>query len=379
MKYDFDAVPENLKKFIDPSLDRDTRLMAARGLVPIPPEDMALVLFYLTSDDDQQIVKESEKSLFTIPDNAIERVLSNSSSPPELLDYFARKSENDNHIEKIILNKATSDSTIQHLAQNSHNQTLIELISDNHQRILRDDKIVDALSKNPAISRSTLDKVISFISLYLEKHVKIPDFLKDQPHGDSEIQEQLQDAEMKVAEVEVSFLDDIEIPEEFIEENEVDGQLELEEDEQSTICQNILFAIKKMSLPEKLKLCLTGNAEARRVLVKEPNRIVALAALRNPRITDMEINLAAQSTSVSEDVLREIGNKRDWTRHYDIKVSLVNNPKSPPDISMNFIRHMRDKDLKMISKSKNVPGVVSSAAKRIVQQKQESQLLKLSQ
>ncbi len=378
MKYNFDAVPENLKKFIDPSLDRDTRLMAAQGLVPIPPEDMALVLFYLTSDDDEEIVKESEKSLFSIPDNAIARVLSNSSSPPELLDYFARKSENDNHIEKIILNNATSDSTIQHLAQNSHNQTLIELISDNHQRILRSDEIVDALSKNPAISRSTLDKVISFISLYLEKHIKIPDFLKDQPHEDSEIQEQLQDAEMKVAEVEVSFLDDIEIPEEFIEEKEVDGQLELEEDEQSTIYQNILFAIKKMSLPEKLKLCLMGNTEARRVLVKEPNRIIALAALRNPRITDMEINLAAQSTSVNEDVLREIGNNRDWTRHYDVKVSLVNNPKSPPDISMNFIRHMRDRDLKVISKSKNVPGVVSSAAKRIVQQKQESQSLKLS-
>jgi len=376
MKYNFDAVPENLKKFIDPSLDRDTRLMAAQGLVPIPPEDMALVLFYLTSDDDQQIVKESEKSLFSIPDNAIERVLSNSSSPPELLDYFARKSENDNHIEKIILNNATSDSTIQHLALNSHNQTLIELISDNHQRILRSDEIVDALSKNPAISRSTLDKVISFISLYLEKHIKIPDFLKDQPHEDSEIQEQLQDAEMKVAEVEVSFLDDIEIPEEFIEEKEVDGQLELEEDEQSTTYQNILFAIKKMSLPEKLKLCLIGNTEARRALVKEPNRIIALAALRNPRITDMEISLAA--TSVSEDVLREIGNNRDWTRHYDVKVSLVNNPKSPPDISMNFIRHMRDRDLKVISKSKNVPGVVSSAAMRIVQQKQESQSLKLS-
>ena len=377
MKYDFDAVPENLKKFIDPSLDRDTRLMAARGLVPIPPEEMALVLFYLTSDDDEEIVKESEKSLSSIPDNAIDRVLSNSSSPSELLDYFARKSENDNHIEKIILNNSTSDSTIQHLAQNVRNQTLIELISDNHQRILRSHEIVDALSQNPSISRSTLDKVISFITLYLEKHVKIPDFLKDQPHEDSEIQEQLQDAEMNVAEVEVSFLDEIEIPEEFIEENEFNGQLELEEDEQSTTYQNILFAIKKLSLPEKLKLCLIGNAAARRALIKEPNRIVALAALRNPRITDMEISLAAQSTSVSEDVLREIGNNRDWTRHYDVKVSLVNNPKSPPDISMNFIRHMRDRDLRVISTSKNVPGVVRVAAKRIIQQKQESQSLKL--
>jgi hypothetical protein len=375
MKYNIEAVPENLKKFIDPSLDRDTRLMAARGLVPIPPEDMALVLFYLTYDDDKEIVTESEKSLFSIPDSAIEMILSNSSSSSEFLDFFARKSENDSHIERIIINNNTDDSTIQYLAQNIHNQNLIELISDNHQRILRSHEIVDALSKNPSISRSTLDKVISFITLYLEKDVSIPDSLKEQAHQDSELAEQLQDAEKKVAEVEYSFLDEIEIPEELIEENEVDEQIEIEEDEQSASYQNVLFVIKKMSLPEKIKLCLVGNAEARRVLIKEPNRVIALAALKNPRITDMEISLAAQSTTVSEEVLREIGNNRDWTRHYDVKVSLVTNPKSPPDISMNFIRHMRDRDLKEISRSKNVPGVISSAAKRIIQQKQGLQKL----
>ena len=378
MKYTFDSVPEHLRKFIDPSLDRDTKLMAARGLVPIPPEDMALVLFYLTSEDDPEIVEESEKSLFSLPDNAIERVLSNNFTPTEFLDYFARKSENDNHLEKIIINSSTSDSTIQYLAERLHSQTLIDLISDNHQRILRSHEIVDALSKNPSISRSTLDKVISFITLYLEKHVKIPDSLKDQPYEGSDLQEQLQDAEMKVAEVQGSFLDEIELPQELIEENIVDGQPELQEDELSSKYQNIFFLIKKMSLPEKLKLCLMGNAEARRVLIKEPNRVVALAALKNPKITDMEISLAAGSTTVSEEILREIGNNRDWTRHYDIKVSLVTNPKSPPDISMNFLRHMRDREIKVISRSKNVPGVVSSAAKRIVQQKLQSQKLTLT-
>ncbi|NIP38424.1 MAG: hypothetical protein GWM89_05080 [Candidatus Dadabacteria bacterium] len=132
-----------------------------------------------------------------------------------------------------------------------------------------------------------------------------------------------------------------------------------------------------MKLPEKLKLCLMGNAEARRILIKEPNRVVALAALKNPRMSDIEVSLAAQSTTVSEEVLREIANNREWTKHYDIKLSLVTNPKSPADVSMNFIRHMRDKDLKQISRSKNVPGVISSAARRIIQQKQESQKHKL--
>ncbi len=377
MNNNFDSVPENLKRFIDPSLDRDTRLMAARGLVPIPPEDMALVLYYLTSDDDEEIVKESEASLFTIPDTAIESVLSNSSTPAGFLDYFARKSENVSHIEKIIINNNTYDSTIEYLANNTHNQALIELISDNHQRILRSHEIVDALSTNPAISRSTLDKVISFISLYMEKEVVIPDTLKDKQIPAEEIDSKLEEIESKLEGVEGSFLDGIEIPDELVRENEVDGEIELEEDEQSIAYQNLFITIKNMSLPEKLKLCIMGNAEARRILIKEPNRVVALASLKNPRITEMEVGLAAQSTTVSEEVLREIGNNRDWTRHYDIKLALVTNPKSPPDVSMNFIRHLRDKDLKEIRRSKNVPGVISTAAKRIIQQKQESQKLKL--
>lgn len=372
MEYNLESIPENLRRFIDPSLDRDTRIMAARGLVPIPAEDMALVLYYLTFDKDDEVVNESKQSLFTLPYNTLERVLSNESVPDGLLDYFAKNTENDIHFEKIIINNATSDSTIQYLAENIHNQYLIELISDNHQRILRSHEIVYALSKNPAISRSNLDKVISFISLYLEKEVNIPQALQDS----SEEPQQVDQSEAIVESVESSFLDEVEIPEEFLEEEGEEGELDLEE-EQSPKYQNLFFAIKSMTLPEKLKLCIMGNAEARRILVKEPNRVVALAALKNPRMTDMEINIAAQSTSVSEEVLREISNNRDWTKHYDIKVSLVTNPKSPADVSMNFIRHMRDKDLKLLSRSKNVPGVVSTAARRILMQKEESQKLKL--
>lgn len=372
MEYNLESIPENLRRFIDPSLDRDTRIMAARGLVPIPLEDMALVLYYLTFDKDDEVVNESKQSLFTLPYNTLERVLSNESVPDGLLDYFAKNTENDIHFEKIIINNATSDSTIQYLAENIHNQYLIELISDNHQRILRSHEIVYALSKNPAISRSNLDKVISFISLYLEKEVNIPQALQDS----SEEPQQVDQSEAIVESVESSFLDEVEIPEEFLEEEGEEGELDLEE-EQSPKYQNLFFAIKSMTLPEKLKLCIMGNAEARRILVKEPNRVVALAALKNPRMTDMEINIAAQSTSVSEEVLREISNNRDWTKHYDIKVSLVTNPKSPADVSMNFIRHMRDKDLKLLSRSKNVPGVVSTAARRILMQKEESQKLKL--
>lgn len=375
MNDNIQQLPENLRRFVDPSLDRDMRLMAARGLVPIPPEDMAHVLSYLITDDDSEIVQEAEKSIQALPQNILERLLAGTSAPSQLLDYFSRNTDNEKYLEFAIINPRTPDSTIEYLAEHVHVQKLIDLISDNHQRILRSHEIVDALSRNPAISRSTLDKVISFVSLYLEKEIVVPERLQ-QNISDDMTQEDLLDAEQKIAEVSSSFLDKVELSEEFIEEKEIEEEEDLEE-EQSVVYQNLLFAIKKMKLPEKLKLCLLGNAEARRILIKEPNRVVALAVLKNPKITEVEVNLAAQSTSVSEDILREIAKNREWARHYDIKYSLVTNPKSPPDISMNFLRHIRERDLREISRSKNVPGVIATAAKRIIQQKQESQKLKL--
>jgi len=368
-----DSIPDNFRRFIDPSLDKDTRLMAARGLIPIPPQDLALVLFYLTQDEDPDIVKESEESIKTIPEAAMLRVLNDQDSPSDFIDYIARSTDDENFLQQIILNHNTSDNTYQYLAKTVHSQSLIELISDNHERILGSHKIVESLSNNPAISRSTLDKVIFFITLYLERKGEIPDYIKDLDRKLEESKHYTKQVEESISDVKESFLDNVEISEELIKEDRDEGEetvLSLEElDEKSASYQSSLSKIKDMSLPERLKLCLIGNLEARRILIKDPNKVVALTSIRNPRITDIEISLAAQSTAVSEDILREISKNRDWTRNYEIKYFLVNNPKSPPDVSMNYIRHMRDKDLKVLSKNKNVPGVVSSMARRIVLEK----------
>ena len=118
-------------------------------------------------------------------------------------------------------------------------------------------------------------------------------------------------------------------------------------------------------MAEKIKVAIQGNMESRRILIRDSNRIVSSAVLKNPRLSDMEIVLISQSKVVDEEILRQVAETKKWTRLYQVKSALVNNPKTPVHISLNFLRHLRSFDLKAVQFNKNLPGVISEAAKKI--------------
>jgi hypothetical protein len=101
--------------------------------------------------------------------------------------------------------------------------------------------------------------------------------------------------------------------------------------------------------------------------MRDPNRMVAMAAIRSPRITDSEVLKAASNRSVSEDVIRYIANQRDLTKNYQVKLSLVQNPKCPVALSLKYLPLLNVDDLKHVAKSKNVPGALSTGARRLLQ------------
>jgi hypothetical protein len=366
MKSFLEKIPESIKKFIDPSLPREMRLMAAQGVVPIPPKDLAFVLYGLTQDEDEEISEEAAKSLKSIPESVMVGVLADSSSPSELLDYIARSTESETLLQKIILNFSTSDATIAYLAEATHIQSLLDLIANNQERILRSAEIVEALSKNPTISRSTLDRVISFFRLYLDKKGAIPEFLRIDGEAPDVPEESDEEAGPAIIDdVQSSFLDDIGFSDDLVEESEEDiGEARRE---------SLLHTIKQMNIAERVKLAILGNREARTILVRDPNRIVAGAVLKNPRLTDMEIINIAQSKTVDEDILREISMSRRWAKIYQVKVALVNNPKTPSHVSLHLIRHLRDREVRALLWNKNLPGVITSTAKRIMQEKRKDE------
>ncbi|MEQ9619254.1 MAG: hypothetical protein RIG61_08785 [Deltaproteobacteria bacterium] len=366
MKDYSESLPEPVRKFADPSRPKELRLMAARGLVPLIPKDITLVLYLLISDNDGEVSEHARKSLSEIPADVVSSVLGDPGTNSGLLDYFARTISDEKQLQKIILNNSARDDTIAYLAGAVHAQNLIELIANNHERIVRSADIVESLSKNPVITRSTLDAVIDYLKLYMGKKYDIPDLVhpEDAPVSQNPESEDAHEGEADY-EVQESFLDDVDIDEELVEENDEDG-------EPSEIRhQNYQIQISMLNIGQKIKLAILGNREARTVLIKDPNRIVSKAVLKNPRLTDSEIVSISQSKIVSEDILREISDGRKWMRLYQVKLALVNNPKTPPHISVNLIRHLRDVDLKNLRWSKNLPGVLTTAVRQIIQDKRD--------
>jgi len=372
-------LPDYLKEFVDPSLPRELRLNAARGLITIPPKNLVKVLYSLTLDEDEEISKEAKASLKSMPDEVIGTVLDDTSTSPKLLDYIARNTASEFQLQKIILNPSTNDDTIAFLAETVHSSPIIELITDDQKRILRSEVIVEALTKNPSISRSKLDRVISIFKLYLAKKGEAPlnypkydsknDPSEDVPEEaiDSDISSDDEEEKAKstfLEDINESFLDGIDFSNDLTEETgeEIDEAVERRR-------ESLFHKIKQMNIPQRIKLALLGNRAARAILVRDSNRMVAVSAIRNPGVTDMEIILIVQSKTANEEVLNQIASTRRWTRNYQVKVALVNNPKTPPPLALRFIRHLRDKELQALSKNKDVPGVIASSAMRLYQQK----------
>lgn len=100
------------------------------------------------------------------------------------------------------------------------------------------------------------------------------------------------------------------------------------------------------------------------LLVRDANRIVASAAVRSPLMQEPEVVLIARNRNVSDEVLRVIGSSPEWMKSYSVKKNLVENPKTPPNIATKLVQHLRENDLRQISRSKNVTGAVQEAARR---------------
>jgi hypothetical protein len=133
---------------------------------------------------------------------------------------------------------------------------------------------------------------------------------------------------------------------------------------------NLSTRIQEMSVNEKIKLAMTGDMEARRLLVREGNREIQLAVLNNPRITDSEVVAISNSRNVYDDLLRQIATSREWYKLYSVRLALVKNPKTPYALAVRMVSSLLSHDLKLLAKSKAVPPAVATTAKRLLTKNQ---------
>jgi hypothetical protein len=121
----------------------------------------------------------------------------------------------------------------------------------------------------------------------------------------------------------------------------------------------------RLKLYEKIRLATLGNAYCRQNLLRDSNRMVAMAVIRSPQITDGEIAKAAGNRALSEEVIRYIANRKEMVKQYAVKLALVGNAKCPLAVALRLLPTLNADDVKQIARSKNVAGALSVAAKRL--------------
>jgi hypothetical protein len=127
--------------------------------------------------------------------------------------------------------------------------------------------------------------------------------------------------------------------------------------------------IRKMTVAERVKLALSGNKEARQILARDPVKLVQSCMLKNPRVTVDEALVMAKNRSLSGEILRRIAAERDWVRQYSVRIALVQNPKTPLQVALGLLTGVQERDMRLLSKSKNVSSVLQSQARRILARK----------
>lgn len=359
-----DALPESIRKFGDPNAPGPARGMAAKGLVPVKGPDLVFLLLQLSADPDSKISGAARETLQGLPEGALVAAAA-APLPVPVLEAFAEEAAGrDVLLEPLVQNPDLPAETLAAIARRA-SEKLAEVIATNQQRLLEAPRIVEALYGNRNTRMSTADRLVELCARNGVQLDGIPAFdAHVQAIAGTLIPEPTEEplpADLLFAEALEADDDDPEA----VERDAVDASEEVKER-----FQPLNIRVRQMNPAEKIRLALVGDAAARALLVRDVNKQVAYAAISSPRMADREASAIAHSKEVSEDILRYVGNRRDWVRSYEVKRALVFNPKAPVATAMSFVGHLRDNDLRALSRSRNVPQPVKTAAIQRLNKKQ---------
>ncbi len=134
---------------------------------------------------------------------------------------------------------------------------------------------------------------------------------------------------------------------------------------------NTVQKINGLDVKGRIQLALKGNKEERSILIRDGTKVVALAVLEAPKLSDGEVEKFASQKNVLEAVLRQIPLKRRFMKNYIVVRNLVANPRTPLDLSLGLMKNLLTQDLKNLSANKEVSETIRKLALKMYKQKME--------
>jgi hypothetical protein len=301
---------------------QERKIAICAGAASLPPEERIEILAILAADSDGMVREKAAGTLLTQPLPNVIEALRRTDAAPEMFAYCAAE-------------------------------------------FPRRPGVADALAKNPTCPIEVLRPVVRYLSVSAVQEV-FEDL--DRLSASPELVAALVESSVVTAEQRNQLLElqreepeGIEAFVEAVEAAEPDAAKR----------QTLLQKISHLSVVERVQLAMKGTREARTALIRDNCRVVQRAVLQSPQLTSREVESFAAMTTLNDETLRLIAGNRKFRKNYSVTRALINNPKTPLEISLHLLPTITPQDLKLLGTNKNVPDTLRTAATRLKHQRYE--------
>lgn len=357
---------------------RKVKEFAAQGLLPIGQDELIPLQVFLTSDADAELARQAKASLAKIPEDTWMRLTNKREVNVGVVRFCLSLNPSFQVKETILLNTAIPDEIFREVAARESGKVL-DLVLNNHQRLLRDPELFRITDQNRMMSPDQKRRWQEFKEEFVYKkqkqaaasaapeaaqpvggeagveNIALGDLLALIPGLDAESRRIIEEADKK----------EEERPTDEQAKQELNRIMPAEElSDTPPEILSVYQRVMQMKQGEKIRVALLGNKEERQLLIRDSSRQVASMVLKSPKLTDTEVENFAQLRNLDGDVLRQIGQHREFLKKYTIPLFLVKNPKTPSPIALNLLKLLRESDLKNLERDRNIPEVIRRQAKK---------------
>jgi len=403
-------------------------MTASKGALHLPPEEMVEILVYL-AQHNKIMGEQARLTLAGWEESSAKTIASNPNSPREVLDYWvSARNLRPALFPLLVENSSVSDGKLTELATSLKGewidvmiasprvrglcQVLADLSSNKLLSEVQDARVQELLTGKPAVGEAAPVPAMQVAAGPLQNEVALDaaeiaaaaelapkanaEIVSSDPGTDPETDDALiafftEHASEIAAESDKPFHPIGAIHEEMPAEQEgktfaatasavpnpaapasppvLPRRLVNPEDEKRG---SVLQKIGKLDIKGRIQLAMKGSKEERSILVRDGTKIVAIAVLDSPKISDGEVEKIASQRNVLEAVLRAIPLKRRFIKNYAVVRNLVFNPRTPLDVSLGLMKNLLVADLRNLTGNKEVADTIRKLALRMFKQKSEN-------
>lgn len=307
--------PETIDNLRHDRATRERKIAVCTGGAHLSPPDRAEILVILAADPDEMVAEHAQTALLSQPLESFVEALKREEALPALFAYAAKNlADKPGVCEAMVHNKNCSAEYLVPVARHLSTLGIRSLLEE-----------LDRVTDSPALASA------------LEQSAVVTDEQKN-----------------LLQEFTATSVDEAALAE-AVEDAEPDPT------KRSTLLQRLA----KMNVAQRVQFAMKGGSEARRTLIRDSNKVVQRAVLQSPRLTDQEVEAFASMSSLTDEILRLIANNRAFRKNYVVVRNLMNNPKTPLDVSLHMLPLLNVIDLKRLTTNKNVPETLRSTALKL--------------